>query len=143
MNDRLPEHLLAHVVPQEKQENSGDKPKFKFIVGIKSRQKTSKIVNEWEDLLWIQGQTIHVDVILSNPLLFPINIESISLTTNGCLFEAHSHSLYIPPATKSITISLSGKPLQPGKLFIHGCLIKAFNILSCHPVNLEGQGISM
>lgn len=102
----------------------------------------TKTLNPWSDLLWVQGQSIYVTVTLCNPLHFPIQIESISLSTEGCLFEAHSYSLTIPPLTPSLTVVISGKPLEPGQLFIHGCLIRAFNILARHPIDNFGRGIT-
>lgn len=141
----LPEHLVPQktpVVMDSSNANEGGS-KFKFIVGIQSRKKVTKIVNPWSELLWVQGQSIYVVVTLSNPLHFPIHIESISLSTEGCLFEAHSYSLVIPPLTPSLNVIISGKPLESGKLYIHGCLIRAFNILARHPVDDFGKGISM
>ena len=134
---------MPHRVPVKDGDGGEEVGGFKFIVGIQSRKKNTKVVNPWEDLLWIQGQTIYVTVTLSNPLHFPVHIESISLTSDGCSFEAHSYAIVVPPQTSAMTVVLSGKPLEPGTLKIHGCLIRAFNILARHPVNQFGIGVSM
>ncbi|CAO3668784.1 unnamed protein product [Umbelopsis ramanniana] len=62
-------------------------------------------------------------VLLSNPFGFDLELQSISLSTSGAVFESTIASTTIP-ANASLTIRLTGTPKEAGKLIIKGCNIK-------------------
>jgi len=95
-----------------------------------------------QQMSWVQHELCLVKVELSNQNSFDLEIQSISLSTSGVAFESHSSSVIIPAHTNSFEVVLSGKPLEAGQLVIEGCIIRAFNLVSEHPINHLGIGIT-
>ena len=87
------------------------------------------------------GEVIQVEALLGNPLRLPLHVQSIQLRASGVHFAPHSTHLVLPPETPLTSVVLTGKTMSAGRLRIHGCLIRCFNLLSEHPVDRTGEGI--
>ncbi|EAL70294.1 hypothetical protein DDB_G0274803 [Dictyostelium discoideum AX4] len=94
-------------------------------------------------VVWAQGEECSVVVTLSNPFSFDIFIQSLTLSTAGVPFESYPLSFKILSLTDSMDIVISGKPLESGPLIIKGVFVRAYNLLSEHPVDPYGNSISI
>ncbi|KAN0037745.1 hypothetical protein ACTFIV_003100 [Dictyostelium citrinum] len=94
-------------------------------------------------VVWTQGEECSVVVTLSNPFSFDIFIQSLTLSTAGVPFESYPLSFKILSLTDSMDIVISGRPLESGPLIIKGVFVRAYNLLSEHPVDPQGNSISI
>ena len=69
----------------------------------------------------MQNELAYFDVTLSNPFAFELDLPSVMLKTSGVPFEPVQTSIIVPPQTQAHTVRLSGLPLQPGQITLHGC----------------------
>jgi hypothetical protein len=100
-------------------------------------------------LRFVAGETIDVEVFLSNPLKVPLLIQRISLSVRSSgsgsgeavPFESFPASLTLPPESFNHRILLSGLPLSAGSISIVGVSIRCFNLLHLHRVDSFGRGI--
>lgn len=74
----------------------------------------------------VKNEVATFEVLLQNPLEIDIEVESISLYTEGCSFEASEHSVFISPLSMQ-TFTLRGIPKEDGSLKIIGCRAKIKN----------------
>ncbi|KAJ3404106.1 hypothetical protein HDV05_007358 [Chytridiales sp. JEL 0842] len=79
-----------------------------------------------KDVVLAAGETAYFDVVLANPFLFDLDIQSIWINATGIEFEPIPTSLKIPAATRSYKLRLSGIPHSNGFLKIHGCIVRLF-----------------
>lgn len=68
----------------------------------------------------VAGETTYFSVILQNPFEFDIEVDSISILTEGCEFEASSHNIVLGHCCCQRFI-LSGVPRAEGPLKVIGC----------------------
>ena len=71
-------------------------------------------------LILVKDELASFDVVLQNPLEVDIEIQSISLNTEGCRFEAHSHNVVLGPLSVQV-FTLRGVPKEVGDLRVTGC----------------------
>lgn len=72
------------------------------------------------DFKWIQDGICHVSLQVINCLPIELQVEHISLMTDGVAFESHPTSLTLPPESGPVPVQLSGIPRGNGKLEILG-----------------------
>ncbi|KAI9279379.1 TRAPP II complex [Sporodiniella umbellata] len=94
--------------------NSGDP----FIYNPFAKKK-----NEKPQTNLIKDEVCEFEVSLSNPFGFQLELSSIVLSTSGVKFSPVSAEVNIP-ANDTVSISLTGTPLEIGSLIIRGCIIK-------------------
>ena len=103
-------------------------------------------VQNWTEIVWVQGEVATVRIALKNDRDFNIHIERIQLLTRGAPFESYSASLSVPARSNKV-MHLSGVPLISGNdpesdyLVITGVEIQAFHIIGVHHVDHEGRNI--
>ncbi|CAG8520418.1 10913_t:CDS:10, partial [Ambispora gerdemannii] len=73
----------------------------------------------------VANETAYFMVTLANPFAVDLEIQSISISTNGINFKPNIMSTSIP-ANTSVTLRLSGTPKEAGELVIRGCKIKVY-----------------
>ena len=76
----------------------------------------------------VAGELMTFSVILQNPLEIEIDINNISLLTEGCDFQPTYHSILLGPFW-SQAFSLTGTPQRSGELKVNGCRA---TISGCH-----------
>ncbi|KAF9075275.1 TRAPP II complex [Rhodocollybia butyracea] len=74
--------------------------------------------------LVVQGETLEFVVILQNPYVFDLELQSLSLSTSGVPFETAPIPLVVP-ARSYHRVVLSGKARTTGSLVIRGCNVQA------------------
>jgi hypothetical protein len=74
------------------------------------------------------GEMVYFAVVLQNPFEFDVEIDRISLISEGCEFAASDHSIVLGHYCSQKFI-MSGKPMSQGVLSITGCWAR---IRSCH-----------
>lgn len=93
---------------------------------------------------WVQNEIAQVKIELANQNVFDIEVQSITLSTEGVAFETFTStsSFIIPANTASHEVIITGRPIgKKGTLLIKGCFIRIFNLLSLHPINNQTIGI--
>lgn len=93
---------------------------------------------------WVQNEIAQVKIELANQNVFDIEVQSITLSTEGVAFETFTStsSFIIPANTTSHEVIITGRPIgKKGTLMIKGCFIRIFNLLSLHPINNQTVGI--
>ncbi|KAF5380960.1 hypothetical protein D9615_003973 [Tricholomella constricta] len=83
-----------------------------------------KAVVGQERTLVVQNETLEFVVILQNPYIFDLELQSLSLSTAGLPFESRPLRVLIP-ANSFHEVVLSGKALETGTLTIRGCRVQA------------------
>lgn len=68
---------------------------------------------------WIQHDVCEVNVKLSNPLPFELQVTDIRLLTTGVVFEAFPQTVMLQPNVLT-TVALHGTPIEKGDLDIQG-----------------------
>ena len=99
------------------------------------------------------GEMVYFAVVLQNPFEFDVEIDRISLISEGCEFVASDHSVVLGHYCSQKFI-MSGRPLSHGTLRITGCWAKvrycherSFHIFSKHwspepPIKLKPQRLT-
>ncbi|CAG8433855.1 6997_t:CDS:10 [Diversispora eburnea] len=84
----------------------------------------------------VTNETAYFLISLTNPFAFDLDIQSISVSTEGVNFTPNSLASTIT-ANTSITLRVSGVPTEPGELVVrgfkikvHGCLEQEFSVLN-------------
>ncbi|GBG29742.1 Trafficking protein particle complex subunit 9 [Hondaea fermentalgiana] len=87
------------------------------------------------DKTWPQNEIFSVLVTLSNPMAFPVRVDSISLDVDPKdNVECHRASLRLRPHEKGHRVSLSARPLACGQYSIRGCNVSALGLKSHHAI---------
>ncbi|XP_058454101.1 protein brunelleschi [Malaya genurostris] len=68
---------------------------------------------------WIQNDVCEVNVKLTNPLPFELQVTDIRLLTTGVVFEAFPQTVMLQPNVLT-TVALHGTPIEKGELDIQG-----------------------
>ncbi|KAJ4474536.1 TRAPP II complex [Lentinula lateritia] len=74
--------------------------------------------------LVVQGEVLEFIVIVQNPYVFDMELQSLSLSTSGVPFESTPISVIIPARSYHRAV-LSGKALTTGTLVVRGCIVRA------------------
>ncbi|KAJ7097903.1 TRAPP II complex [Mycena belliarum] len=74
--------------------------------------------------LVVQNELLEFVVVLKNPYVFDLEIQSLSLSTSGVLFDTKPVRVILP-ATAFHVVTLSGKATETGALAVRGCFIQA------------------
>ncbi|KAF5391257.1 hypothetical protein D9757_001865 [Collybiopsis confluens] len=74
--------------------------------------------------LVVQGETLEFILVVQNPYVFDLELQSLSLSTSGVSFES-SPSPQVIPARSYHRVVLSGKASSTGNLVIRGCHVQA------------------
>ncbi|KAJ3715606.1 TRAPP II complex [Lentinula guzmanii] len=74
--------------------------------------------------LIVRNEALEFIVIVQNPYVFDLELQSLSLNTSGVPFESNPTSLVVP-ARSYHRVILSGKALAIGSLVIRGCVVQA------------------
>ncbi|KAF8077925.1 TRAPP II complex [Lyophyllum atratum] len=74
--------------------------------------------------LVVQSEILEFVVILQNPYIFDLELQSLSLSTAGVSFESRPLRVLIP-ANSFHEVVLSGRALETGTLTIRGCRVQA------------------
>ncbi|KAF7323014.1 hypothetical protein HMN09_00081100 [Mycena chlorophos] len=74
--------------------------------------------------LVVQNEILEFVVVLKNPYVFDLEMQSLSLSTSGVEFESKPVRVVLP-ATSFHVVTLSGKAKATGPLVIRGCMIQA------------------
>ncbi|KAK5098897.1 hypothetical protein LTS08_006275 [Lithohypha guttulata] len=96
-------------------------------------KKDPFIYNPFSENRSVSGQLVLVkdcvasfEVLLQNPLELDIEIEEISLLTEGCAFEPQAHGVIVGPLSVEV-FTLTGTPKATGSLKVIGCRAKVKN----------------
>ncbi|CAG8540594.1 1844_t:CDS:10 [Paraglomus occultum] len=76
----------------------------------------------------VANETAYFIVVLANVYAVDLEIQSISLSTEGVPFAPNVISTTIP-ANTSVNVKLSGVPTEAGELIIRGCKIKIYGCI--------------
>ncbi|KAL0946868.1 hypothetical protein HGRIS_013034 [Hohenbuehelia grisea] len=74
--------------------------------------------------LVVQNEELEFIVMMQNPYVFDLELESLSLSTSGVQFETRPIRLAVPAASFQ-PVLLSGKALETGNLTVRGCIVQA------------------
>ncbi|KAL1721168.1 TRAPP II complex [Schizophyllum commune] len=74
--------------------------------------------------LIVQHEAVEFILILHNPFVFDLELQSVSLSTSGVPFISQSSRAVIP-ASSYHRLVLSGKAAEPGMLTVRGCIVQA------------------
>ncbi|KAG6866933.1 hypothetical protein C0991_003849 [Blastosporella zonata] len=74
--------------------------------------------------LVVQKETLEFVVMLQNPYIFDLELQSLSLSTSGVPFESRPLHVVIP-ANSFHEVVLAGKAMEIGTLTIRGCRVQA------------------
>ncbi|KAF7304920.1 hypothetical protein MKEN_01206300 [Mycena kentingensis (nom. inval.)] len=74
--------------------------------------------------LVVQNEVLEFAVVLKNPYVFDLEIQSLSLSTSGVTFASKPIRVVLP-ATSFHVVTLSGKATQTGPLVVRGCHVQA------------------
>ncbi|KAK5941701.1 hypothetical protein PMZ80_005651 [Knufia obscura] len=77
-------------------------------------------------IILVKDEVATFDVVLQNPLEIDIEVESISLISDGCAFAAQTHSVVVGPLAAQ-AFTLQGVAKESGTLKIIGCKAKIKN----------------
>ncbi|RKP17193.1 hypothetical protein ROZALSC1DRAFT_30977, partial [Rozella allomycis CSF55] len=87
----------------------------------------------------IMNESFMFEILINNPMSFPIEIQSISLINNENAFLTDSISVIIPPNSFNYQIKISVKPIKTGKLKILGLNLKIMDSESQHFIDEFGN----
>ncbi|KAK7020579.1 transport protein Trs120 or TRAPPC9 TRAPP II complex subunit-domain-containing protein [Favolaschia claudopus] len=74
--------------------------------------------------LVVQNELLEFTLVLRNPYIFDLEIQSLSLSTSGVSFDSKPVRAVLP-ATALHIVTLSGKASETGSLVIRGCFVQA------------------
>ncbi|KAJ7452373.1 TRAPP II complex [Mycena galericulata] len=74
--------------------------------------------------LVVQNEPLEFVLVLRNPYVFDLEIQSLSLSTSGVVFDSKPVRVVLP-ATSFHVVKLSGKATETGPLVVRGCLVQA------------------
>lgn len=74
--------------------------------------------------LIVQNEAVEFILILQNPFVFDLELQSVSLSMSGVPFISQSARVVIP-AGSFHRLVLSGKGAEPGMLTVRGCIVQA------------------
>ncbi|KAJ7219315.1 TRAPP II complex [Mycena pura] len=74
--------------------------------------------------LVVQNEVLEFVVVLKNPYVFDLEIQSLSLSTSGVAFDSKPVRVVLP-ATSFHVVTLSGKATETGPLIVRGCYVQA------------------
>ncbi|KAF7363484.1 hypothetical protein MSAN_01004300 [Mycena sanguinolenta] len=74
--------------------------------------------------LVVQNEVLDFVIVLRNPYVFDLEIQSLSLSTSGVVFDSKPVRVVIP-ATSFHVVTLSGKATETGPLVVRGCFVQA------------------
>nr|CAG8537919.1 7314_t:CDS:10 [Entrophospora candida]CAG8549502.1 2812_t:CDS:10 [Entrophospora candida] len=76
----------------------------------------------------VANETAYFLVTLANPFAFDLEIQSITVSTDGVAFKPNPMSTTVT-ANTSVTLRVSGTPTEPGDLVVRGCKVKVHGCL--------------
>lgn len=111
------------------------------VCNMKSERSSCQLITSQGKSLVVQNEVVEFVVMLQNPYIFDLELQSLYLryslyymssgcrligcsSTSGVPFDCHPIHVLIP-ATSIHQVILSGRPLQPGVLYIRGCYAQA------------------
>ncbi|KAI8065240.1 TRAPP II complex [Gongronella butleri] len=103
----------------------------------------SKVATMAEFFL-VKDEVAEFQVTLVNPFGFDLELQSIRLSTSGVEFSCFASAALIH-ARRSLVLTISGVPSEPGELLVHGCFIKILGFaeqefrINCAPPPMELQ----
>ncbi|KAJ6547608.1 TRAPP II complex [Mycena capillaripes] len=74
--------------------------------------------------LVVQNELLEFVIVLRNPYVFDLEIQSLSLSTSGVVFDSKPVRVVLP-ATAFHVVTLSGKASETGLLVVRGCFVQA------------------
>ncbi|KAJ7235474.1 TRAPP II complex [Mycena haematopus] len=74
--------------------------------------------------LVVQNELLEFVIVLRNPYVFDLEIQSLSLSTSGVVFDSKPVRVVIP-ATSFHVVTLSGRATETGPLIVRGCFVQA------------------
>ncbi|KAJ7940592.1 TRAPP II complex [Mycena leptocephala] len=74
--------------------------------------------------LVVQNELLEFVVVLRNPYVFDLEIQSLSLSTSGAVFDSKPVRVLLP-ANSLHVVTLSGKATETGSLVVRGCFVQA------------------
>ncbi|KAK6927596.1 TRAPP II complex, Trs120 [Dillenia turbinata] len=84
-----------------------------------------------QELTWIVGESVQVQVELANPCGFDLRVDSIYLSVHSGNFDAFPLTVNLPPNSSKV-ITLSGIPTSVGSVSISGCIVHCFGVITEH-----------
>ncbi|CAG8455040.1 13226_t:CDS:10 [Acaulospora morrowiae] len=104
-------------------ENDTEKPADPFLYKSFNVAKAETI-----QTFLVANEAAYFLVTLANPFSFDLDIQSISVSTEGVGFVPNPMVTVIT-ANTSVTLRISGTPTEPGQLIVRGCKIKVHGCL--------------
>ncbi|THU80824.1 hypothetical protein K435DRAFT_972612 [Dendrothele bispora CBS 962.96] len=95
---------------------TGDTDPFLYNPRKSSRTKGKTLV--------VQSETLEFVVMLQNPYVFDLELQSLSLSVSGVAFDSQPTSVVVPARSFQQAI-LTGRALETGTLVIRGCVVQA------------------
>lgn len=95
-----------------------------FLFSPDDELQHGKLKRQVQKFELVCGESVDVEVYVSNPFQFELVIQRMELLTSGVPFQAFPQSTSLTPNTQMQKVVLSGKALQDGKLNITGCAIR-------------------
>ncbi|KAJ7343441.1 TRAPP II complex [Mycena albidolilacea] len=74
--------------------------------------------------LVVQNELLDFVLVLRNPYIFDLEIQSLSLSTSGVVFDSKPVRVVLPAGSLHV-VTLSGKATETGSLVVRGCLVQA------------------
>ncbi|KAJ7063346.1 TRAPP II complex [Mycena amicta] len=82
-----------------------------------------RIMGQGKSLV-VQNEMLEFVVVLKNPYVFDLELQSLSLSTSGVAFDSKPIRVVLP-ATSFHAVTLSGKATETGPLVVRGCRVQA------------------
>lgn len=72
----------------------------------------------------VENESFDIVVTLRNPYIFDLELSSLTLSTTGVRIDTKTIPVIIP-ANSFHPVTVTSKPLEPGVLVVHGCVVQA------------------
>ncbi|KAF7338264.1 hypothetical protein MVEN_02051700 [Mycena venus] len=74
--------------------------------------------------LVVQNELLEFVLVLRNPYIFDLEIQSLSLSTSGAVFDSKPVRVVLPAGSFHV-VTLSGRATETGPLVVRGCFVQA------------------
>mmetsp|Transcript_27323 Transcript_27323/g.66455 ORF Transcript_27323/g.66455 Transcript_27323/m.66455 type:complete len:1129 (-) Transcript_27323:20-3406(-) len=106
-----------------------------FVFAPESKSKTNKAVN----VMLVEGEPIDLTMRMTNILRIPISVDHVEVISSK-RFRTFPSSFIIPPLEEHFRITISGVPLESGRISIRGVKLGYLGGVVEHKVDGDGAG---
>ncbi|BES92168.1 trafficking protein particle complex 9 [Nesidiocoris tenuis] len=96
---------------------------------LKSQERKPGVKDKL-NYLWVAEEEGQVEIELTNPLQFELEVSNMRLLTTGVVFETLPLTVTLPPDVQKYMVTLTGTPKEVGELEIKGYLTHTLGVKS-------------